>query len=98
MSAFFRFVAVVLFSLNLSAAPITGTVRDAARSAVAGALVEVVGARSVMTSQSGDFSVDLPAGSYYFQPGGNKHTTNCKGGGECMVYVHFMGAFDIKAM
>ena len=48
--------------------------------------------------ESGKAPKDLPAGSYYFQPGGNKHTTNCKGGGECMVYVHFMGAFDIKAM
>lgn len=37
---------------------------------------------------------DMPVGSYWYQPGGNKHTTNCKAGAECIVYCYFTGAFD----
>lgn len=49
--------------------------------------------------ESGHEPKDLPPGSYIFEPGGNKHTANCKAGGtECMVYVHFLGAYDVKAM
>ncbi|HEY5952100.1 MAG TPA: DUF4437 domain-containing protein [Kofleriaceae bacterium] len=59
----------------------------------------VVVSGTVDNLESGHPSKDLMAGSYIFEPGGNKHTTNCKAGGpECMLYVHFMGAFDIKAM
>lgn len=59
----------------------------------------VVLAGTVDNLESGRESKDLPVGSYYFQPGGFKHTTNCKAGGpECLVYVHAMGPFDIKAM
>jgi len=38
---------------------------------------------------------DLPVGSYWMQPAGNKHTTNCKAGADCVVYLHFEGAFDV---
>ncbi|NVB84134.1 MAG: DUF4437 domain-containing protein [Kofleriaceae bacterium] len=49
--------------------------------------------------ESGKEPKDLPAGSYIFEPGGNKHTANCKAGGaECLVYMHFLGAYDTKAM
>ncbi len=48
--------------------------------------------------ESGHESKDLPPGSLIFEPGGNKHTANCKPGGECMVYVHFLGAYDTKPM
>lgn len=59
----------------------------------------VVLAGTVDNLESGRESKDLPPGSYYFEPAGYKHTTNCKAGGpECLVYVHFMGPFDIKAM
>ena len=41
----------------------------------------------------------MPAGSLVFEPGGNKHTANCKAGGpDCMVYVHYLGAYDATAM
>ena len=59
----------------------------------------VVLAGTVDNLESGKASKDLPPGSYYFEPGGNKHTTNCKANGpECLLYVHFMGAYDVKAM
>jgi quercetin dioxygenase-like cupin family protein len=59
----------------------------------------VVIAGTVDNLESGKQSKELPPGSYWMQPGGNKHTTNCKAGGpECLVYAHFMGAFDVKAM
>lgn len=48
--------------------------------------------------ESGHEPKDLPPGSYIFEPGGNKHTANCKPGDECMVYLHFVGAYDVKAM
>jgi len=49
--------------------------------------------------ESGHESKDLPPGSYIFEPGGNKHTANCKAGApDCVVYVHFIGAYDVKAM
>lgn len=57
----------------------------------------VVLSGTVDNLESGRESKELPPGSYYFQPGGNKHTTSCKAG-ECLVYVHFMGPFDLKAM
>lgn len=59
----------------------------------------VVLAGTVDQLESGRESKDLPPGSYYFEPAGYKHTTNCKADGpECIVYVHFTGPFDIKAM
>ena len=58
----------------------------------------VVVTGSVDNLESGKPSNDLPPGSYIYQPGGNKHTRSCKGSGECLVYMHFMGAYDVKAM
>lgn len=40
---------------------------------------------------------DLPVGSYYMQPGGNKHTTNCKAGGpDCIIYVYMTDTMDTQ--
>ena len=52
---------------------------------------------TVNNIESGSEAKDLPAGSYYMQPGGNKHTTNCKAGGpDCIVYLYATGPFDTK--
>lgn len=48
--------------------------------------------------ESGTEARDLPVGSYYFQPGGNKHVDLCKGPGDCIVYAYFTGAYDVKPM
>ena len=45
--------------------------------------------------ESGTEGRGLPVGSYYYQPGGNKHVDLCKAGGDCVVYVYFTGAFDV---
>ncbi len=44
--------------------------------------------------ESGTEGRDLPAGSYWYQPGGNKHVDLCKGPGDCIGYAYFTGAFD----
>ncbi len=47
--------------------------------------------------ESGTDPNELPVGSYYWQPGGNKHVDLCKAGGpDCVVYVYFENAFDAK--
>jgi quercetin dioxygenase-like cupin family protein len=57
----------------------------------------VVLAGTVNNIESGSEAKDLPVGSYYMQPGGNKHTTNCKAGGpDCVIYVYVTGPFDTK--
>ncbi len=57
----------------------------------------VVLAGTVNNIESGSEAKDLPVGSYYMQPGGNKHTTNCKAGGpDCIIYVYSVGAFETK--
>ena len=46
--------------------------------------------------ESGTQGRDLPAGSYYWQPGGNKHVDLCKAGGpDCVLYVYYTGGFDV---
>lgn len=47
--------------------------------------------------ESGTDPNELPVGSYWWQPGGNKHVDLCKAGGpDCVVYVYFENAFDAK--
>jgi quercetin dioxygenase-like cupin family protein len=58
----------------------------------------VVLAGSLDNLESGHEPKEMPPGGYIYEPGGNKHTRNCKGTTECLVYVHFMGAYDVKAM
>lgn len=36
----------------------------------------------------------LPAGSYYFVPGGAVHTTRCVSEQDCLIYLHQDGPFD----
>src|SRR5579859_3297697 len=36
----------------------------------------------------------LPAGSYWFQPGGQPHGDECAGKDPCVLFVVFSGAFD----
>jgi hypothetical protein len=48
--------------------------------------------------ESGSQPKEMPPGSYWWQPNGNKHTTDCKGTTECIVYLDFTGAFDVKAV
>jgi len=57
----------------------------------------IVLAGTLNNIESGSEAKDLPVGSYWMQPGGMKHTTNCKAGGpDCVVYLEFTGAFDVK--
>lgn len=47
--------------------------------------------------ESGTEANELPTGSYWWQPGGNKHVDLCKAGGpDCVVYVYFENAYDVK--
>jgi quercetin dioxygenase-like cupin family protein len=47
--------------------------------------------------ESGTEPNELPTGSYWWQPGGNKHVDLRKAGGpDCVVYVYFENAFDAK--
>jgi hypothetical protein len=46
--------------------------------------------------ESGAPGRDLPVGSYWWQPGGNKHVDLCKApSGDCIAYVYFTGGFDL---
>lgn len=57
----------------------------------------VVLAGTLNNIESGSEAKDLPVGSYYMQPGGYKHTTNCKAGGpDCILYVYVTGPFSSK--
>ncbi len=45
----------------------------------------------------GKVEVQLGAGSYMMQPGGNyRHTTSCDKASECFFFVESSGAFDLK--
>jgi quercetin dioxygenase-like cupin family protein len=56
----------------------------------------VVVSGTVIETLEGQSPKELPAGSYFFIPGGLKHTTACKAGAECVLYTHWSGAFDLK--
>jgi len=55
----------------------------------------IVLAGTIQNIESGAEGKDLPVGSYWYQPGGNKHTTNCNKGTDCIVYTYVTGAFDV---
>jgi len=38
--------------------------------------------------------VPLPAGSYWFQKGGEKHVTKCVSANECLLFISQVGKFD----
>jgi len=49
----------------------------------------------VMTNgRPGSRDIPLPAGSYYFQKGGEEHVTKCLTSGECVFFVNQSGKFD----
>jgi quercetin dioxygenase-like cupin family protein len=51
---------------------------------------------NVVSYESGTEAREMPPGSYWWQPNGNKHTTDCKGPSDCVIYLDFTGAFDVK--
>jgi quercetin dioxygenase-like cupin family protein len=51
---------------------------------------------NVVSYESGHTPEEMPPGSYWWQPNGNKHTTDCKGPSDCVIYLDFTGAFDVK--
>ena len=53
---------------------------------------------TVVSYESGSQPKEMAPGSYWWQPNGNKHTTDCKGTTECIVYLDFTGPFDVKAV
>jgi len=56
----------------------------------------VVISGTILEAQEGQNPKELGPGSYFFIPGGVKHTTGCKAGMECMIYSDWQGAFDVK--
>jgi len=51
---------------------------------------------NVVSYESGTQPKVMPPGSTWWQPRGNKHTTDCQGPSDCVVYLDFAGAFDVK--
>jgi quercetin dioxygenase-like cupin family protein len=57
----------------------------------------VVLAGTVDNHHSGTDATELPVGTWWYQPAGYKHTTSCKAdGADCIVYAHFVGAYDVR--
>ena len=51
---------------------------------------------TVLEGLEGQKPKELGPGSYFFIPGGMKHTTGCKAGAECVIYTQWLGAFDLQ--
>src|SRR3982751_4291811 len=65
MSTLFRAAALLLlFVREAGAAVLTGRVHDAGGQPVAGAAIEVIGLRSVVSDAGGGFTAEVPDGSY----------------------------------
>jgi quercetin dioxygenase-like cupin family protein len=56
----------------------------------------VVISGTMMEAAEGQKPKELGPGSYFYLPGGMKHTTACKAGADCVIYSHWSGAFDMK--
>ncbi len=56
----------------------------------------VVISGTMLEAAEGQKPKELGPGSYFYLPGGMKHTTACKAGAECLIYSHWSGAFDMK--
>jgi hypothetical protein len=54
----------------------------------------VVSGTMVETPEGGP-AKELGPGSYFFIPGGLKHSTACKAGSECIVFRESLGAWDV---
>ncbi len=59
--------------------------------------VAVVSGVAVNTGVGGE-DVTLPAGSFWFQPGGKPHYTNCISTVECVYFVSQNGTFDYNVV
>ena len=59
--------------------------------------VVVLSGVAVNTAVDGE-DIVLPAGSYWFQPGGKPHYTNCISSVECVYFVSQNGAFDYNVL
>jgi iron complex outermembrane recepter protein len=83
-------LAVLLLTGNLSAAPITGTVKDAHGRPVVGAAVAVGNVRTVTTAASGAFGADVPDGVYevrFTHPGFNMETRELRAGDHIVMIL-----------
>jgi len=58
-------------------------------------LRSVIISGTLVITLEGQSPKELGPGSYFFEPGGVKHTTACKAGAECLFYTHATGAFDV---
>ena len=56
----------------------------------------VVVSGTMIETPEGGAAKELGPGSYFFMPGGNRHTTACKAGSECVVYRSSAGIWDVK--
>jgi len=59
--------------------------------------VTVISGVAVNTAVNGK-DIVLPSGSYWFQPGGKPHYTNCISSIECVYFVSQNGAFDYNVL
>jgi hypothetical protein len=48
----------------------------------------------MVNGRPGSKDIPLPAGSYYFQKGGEVHVTKCLTATECVFFVNQIGKFD----
>lgn len=49
----------------------------------------------MVNGRPGSKDIPLPAGSYYFQKGGEVHVTKCLTATECVFFVNQIGKFDL---
>src|SRR5688500_10247873 len=83
MSAFYRCTLLLLFASSALGAPISGTIRDFHGRPIAGASVAIGTVRTITTGPSGNFSVDVPQGTYlvrFTHPGFHAEARELKAG------------------
>lgn len=57
----------------------------------------VVLSGTMVIGVEGQSPKELGPGSYFFLPGGLKHTTSCNAGADCVIFSQGSGAFDVIA-
>jgi iron complex outermembrane receptor protein len=83
MSAFIRFAFLLFFASSAAAATIQGTVRDFHTRPIQGAAIIIGNVRTVTTTASGQFSAEVPPGTYlvrFTHPGFHAETRQLKAG------------------
>lgn len=55
----------------------------------------VVISGTIISAPEGQKPKELGPGSYFSLPGGTAHRTSCKAGADCVIYSHWLGAFDL---